>query len=226
MSSNKSDEPRAGSQAASPHGQKNNAGPESDTEQRILNAARQVFMLNGFSGARMQAIADQAGINKAMLHYYYRSKQKLFDAVFTEALGKILHVVFTIIDADAPLDVKIPRFYNEYISILQQHPHMPAFVINEVNQNANWLPEMFKKHGVRKPQKILEQFAGIYQQAELQCPRPEHLLVNMLSLALFPFVAAPLIKRVLGLDDAGFADFLEERKTHLPAFFQQAINTK
>ncbi len=222
MNSNESTKPQDGRESSDQSRQSNR---ESETEQRILDAARQVFILNGFSGARMQAIADKAGINKAMLHYYYRNKQKLFDAVFTEALGKILHVVFTIVESDAPLDTKIPRFFNEYIGILQQHPHVPAFVVNEVNQNGNWLPQMFKTHGVHKPQKILQQFAEIYQQPGLQCPRPEHLMVNMLSLVLFPFLAAPLIKRVLNMDDADFAAFLEERKTHLPAFFQQAIKT-
>ncbi len=225
MNSNRSNVPQGGRESSDLPAQSPQANRESETEQRILDAARQVFILNGFSGARMQAIADKAGINKAMLHYYYRNKQKLFDAVFTEALGKILHVVFAIVESDAPLDDKIPLFFNEYIGILQRHPHMPAFVVNEVNQNGNWLPEIFKKHGVHKPKKLLQQFAEIYQQPELDCPRPEHLMVNMLGLALFPFLAAPLLKRVLNMDDADFAAFLEERKTHLPAFFQQAIKT-
>ena len=112
-----------------------------NTEQKILESARNIFHKKGLSGSRMQEIADKAGINKAMLHYYYSSKDKLFDAVFQEAIKRIFPELSKLLNEEMPLFEKIIYFSDKYISLLQQNVYLPSFVMNEMNQN----PERFKK---------------------------------------------------------------------------------
>src|SRR5271156_3051845 len=102
-------------------------------EQRILAAAKKVFLLKGMDGARMQDIADEAGINKALLHYYFRSKEKLFEVIFREAMDQLFPRIIGILNADKPLFDKIESFCGEYVGMLLNNPYLPMFVMNEVN---------------------------------------------------------------------------------------------
>ena len=86
------------------------------TEEKILTAAKQVFLTRGMDGARMQDIADEAGINKALLHYYFRSKDQLFEKIFLEVAHAFLPRVLGILESESTLFEKIERFCNEYIS--------------------------------------------------------------------------------------------------------------
>src|SRR3954463_1613260 len=126
-------------------------------EQKILEAAKQVFFDKGMHGARMQDIADKAGINKAMLHYYFRSKEKLFEKIFTEVAGHFLPRIATILASENSVLEKIDTFCAEYISQVMQTPYVPIFILNEINRQ----PEAFlnKVLGGKKPpfEKFLKQ---------------------------------------------------------------------
>ena len=122
------------------------------TEERILTAARQVFLSRGMDGARMQDIADEAGINKALLHYYFRSKDQLFERIFLEVANAFLPKVFAILDSDLTLFEKIERFCKEYISQVMTTPYVPIFILNEINrQPQEFLKKVFggKGHPLR-----------------------------------------------------------------------------
>jgi TetR/AcrR family transcriptional regulator len=112
-----------------------------NTENQILDAAKNVFQTKGMDGARMQEIADKAGINKAMLHYYYRSKQLLFEAVFKTAFSMLAPQLNKILNDESSIFDKIINFSNNYISFVIKHPYLPNFVIQELNRN----PEFLKK---------------------------------------------------------------------------------
>ena len=105
------------------------------TEIQILNAAKTVFQQKGMDGSRMQEIADEAGINKAMLHYYYRSKQILFEAVFNHAFALLAPQLNKILNDDSSIEEKIRNFTSNYISFVNKHPYLPNFVIQEINRN-------------------------------------------------------------------------------------------
>ena len=111
------------------------------TEERILESAKKVFYNKGIDGARMQEIANEANINKAMLHYYFRNKEALFDAVFAEASQIIFPQVNELLNIEMPLFEKIRQFSDKYISLLSENPVIPVFVIKEMNNN----PEKFIK---------------------------------------------------------------------------------
>src|SRR6476619_6643320 len=108
---------------------------EQNTEEKILAAAKKVFLKEGMAGARMQDIADEAGINKALLHYYFRSKDKLFETIFTETSSRFIPRMNQVMDSDLPLFEKISMFCEAYISQMQQNPYIVLFIMNEANKH-------------------------------------------------------------------------------------------
>ena len=117
------------------------------TEEKILAAAKTIFIEKGMDGARMQDIADNAGINKALLHYYFKSKEKLFEVIFKEGAEKLFSKINSILNSDLPLFEKIRLFSNEYAEIISQNPYLPLFVLNEMNkQPHSFLENIFGKN--------------------------------------------------------------------------------
>src|SRR5438874_9015673 len=106
-----------------------NTKKDENTEERILTAAKKVFLKEGMAGARMQDIADEAGINKALLHYYFHNKEKLFDVIFMEAAQKLFPKISFIFESDLPVLEKIEHFADEYITVILENPYLPLFVL-------------------------------------------------------------------------------------------------
>ncbi len=194
-----------------------------DTEGQILNAAKNVFQKKGMDGARMQEIADEAGINKAMLHYYYRSKQLLFEAVFSNAFSLLAPQLNKILNDDSSIEEKVKNFTSNYISFISKHPYLPNFIIQELNRN----PKFFEKIQKSAAFPTLEKFKSLVEEeVEKGILKPidgEQLFINIISLNIFPFVATPLIKGFLKIDDKGFKQLMEQRKTAVSEFIINSI---
>jgi TetR/AcrR family transcriptional regulator len=198
---------------------------DATTEERILQAARNVFIKHGWAGARMQDIADEAGINKALLHYYFRSKDKLFETIFAEVAARFLPQVNSILNSDLSLFDKISAFCEEYMDNVAKNPFIPLFVINEMNrQPREFLKKLFKTD---KPR--LEKFFGQLNEAirnkEIKPVDPFDLLINTVSLCVFPFLAKPLFQLVSGTSEAQFRSIIEERKRTVPGLIIDSIKT-
>lgn len=194
-------------------------------EQRILDAAKKVFVHKGMAGARMQDIADEAGINKALLHYYFRNKEKLFEMIFLEAAQRLFPRINDIFNSDESLFQKIERFCDEYISAVMENPYLPLFVLNEINQ----APERFLKKvwtGENKPnpKKFLEQMEKEVKKGTIKRVDPLHLLMNLISMTIFPFVAKPMFQMNFGISEQQFRTFMEQRKKEVPKFIIDAIS--
>jgi len=197
---------------------------ENNTEEKILKAATDVFQTKGMDGARMQEIADKAGINKSMLHYYYRSKQKLFEAVFSGAINLIAPKIIKIIESDQHLFDKIRKFTNDYITFISKHSYIPLFIINELNRHPDMLERLFSKRiNTETEQRIVQQIEDMIEKGEIRSVRPEQLLLNVISLSIFPIVAKPLLSGVLQKDDKAYQKLIEERKTHVAEFVIASI---
>ena len=193
-------------------------------EERIRVAARKVFMSKGMAGARMQDIADEAGINKALLHYYFRDKDKLFEVVFLEEAQKFFPKINGIFNSDAPLFEKIGNFVNEYIDEMQENPYLPWFVMNEINRNPDqFMYKIWGKENIPKPGKFLEQIEKEIKKGAIKRINPVHLLMNLLSMTIFPFVAKPMMTRNLRLSDVQFRAIMEERRKEVPKFIIDSI---
>jgi len=193
------------------------------TEIQILNAAREVFIAKGYDGARMQEIADRAGINKALLHYYFRSKENLFDAVFSEVAMHLFPAMRQLIESDLDLKEKITFFIKLYLSALHENPFIPAFVINTLNTNPQQFLKYITKSGVN-PRVLQNQ---IDKEAALGLVRPiqaEHLVVNIVAMCIFPFVARPIIQNIFNMKDDEYLQYLDNRQKEVIDFVLKSIS--
>jgi len=184
-----------------------------NTEEHILETAKQVFEEKGLAGARMQEIADRAGINKSLLHYYYRSKEKLFHAVFSILFKKILKEFSEFFSSEDSVENKIRFFFEKHIAVLQKNPNLPVFMINEINQNPERVIEIAKKSNVAGVHKTF--FAQIEEgiaNGTMHRVDPLQVLVTMLSMSIFPVAAREMIRGIFGKSPEAYDQFLNERK--------------
>jgi AcrR family transcriptional regulator len=193
------------------------------TEERILAAAKKVFVAKGMAGARMQDIADEAGINKAMLHYYFRNKEQLFEMIFQQAAEKLFPKINFIFESDMPLFEKIGHFCEEYITIMLDNPYLPLFVLNEINQDPQYFLSKVWGKNKPKPEKFLQQIEQEVKKGVIKRISPVQLLMNMISLTIFPFVGKPMFQVNIGLDELQFRQIMEERKKEIPKFIIESI---
>jgi TetR/AcrR family transcriptional regulator len=203
--------------------------PDDDTEQRIFDAADRVFARRGTDGARMQEIAEEAGVNKALLHYYYRTKDRLAEAVFRHTLGKFLPAVIeTMAAPDLELEEKVERVVHGYLDQLSQRPYMPGYLISEITHHPDRLPRLVTAlAGNQMKRRVLttlrRQIDDRVRQGEMVPITSEQFLVNILSLCIFPFAVRPMLGALLGIDGKVFERFIEERRRELPAFIMRAL---
>lgn len=194
-----------------------------DTSEKILDSAIDVFQEKGFNGTRMQAIADKAKINKALLHYYFKTKDKLFQIIIEKAVKLFIPKVIKVIDVDADIFDMIRNFVGAYIDMLRKNPHIPSFIINEINNNPERLLKLIKASGFNvdfvkvRIQEDIDK--GIIRDIS-----PEHLLLNTLSLCIFPFVGKPMIVGIiLNGDEDKFESLIDERKEVVSSFIINSI---
>ncbi len=190
----------------------------SETELKIVEAARNVFHRRGFHGARTQDIAKEAGINKAMLHYYFRTKDQLFEAVFREAVIKIFPHILKILNGDEPLEEKITRFIHDYIDLLSAHPYLPGFILHEITSNPEGLKKLLTSEFHFAPQKFLGQFQQGVAEGRYIPMAPHQFLISLLGVCVFPFVAKPIIQIGFNIRDDEFRNFIEQRKSQAAMF--------
>lgn len=199
---------------------------DKNTEDLILDAARTVFIEKGFDGARMQEIADTAGINKALLHYYYRSKDQLFEAVFRESFNKFSPRIFEIMGSQIEITEKIKLFISNYIDLILENPHIPAFVLHELNRNPERISDLlpFTEQTINKL--LLKLSAEIKTAGYIEIA-PEQLMINIIALCIFPIIGRPIVKPILfGNDDNRYDEFIQHRKNEVTKFILNALEKK
>jgi TetR/AcrR family transcriptional regulator len=202
-----------------------------DTEQRILDAAHAVFVRRGTAGARTQEIAKEAGVNSALLHYYFRSKERLADAVFQRAAGELMPTVIRILGSDAELETKVEQVVDVELRQLLKTPYLPGYILSELAHHPERVRQLFSTVTGMTPSEIgarVFKVLGAQINARVRTGRmhpiaPEQLAVNLLALCVFPFAARPMVMALLGLDQAGFNQFIERRRKELAPFFLRAL---
>jgi TetR/AcrR family transcriptional regulator len=204
---------------------------DGDTEQRILRAAHRVFVRRGTDGARLQEIADEAHVNKALLHYYFRTKDRLAAAVFQRVVRQELPRVFEILASDLTIEEKVRQAVTQLLDRLSQAPYAPGYILSELSRHPERVHQFVEAilgveargvvPGLRRT--LGHQIAERVRQGTMRDVTVEQFAINLQSLCLFPFVARPMLCAVLQLDDEGFARFVAERKRTLPDFFLAAL---
>src|SRR5262245_60865222 len=178
------------------------------TEQRILDAAHAVFVRRGTAGARMQEIAAEAGTNQALLHYYFRSKDRLAQAAFERAASQLLPAVIQVLASDLALDAKVARVVELEIDYLSRAPYLPGYIISELTHHPERARQRLRALTGQSPEDIRPRViatlrsqidAGV-KRGTLRDLSPEQFIVNLMSLCIFPFVARPMLAALFGMD--------------------------
>jgi len=193
------------------------------TEIEILNAAKEVFQQKGMAGARMQEIADRAHINKALLHYYFRSKQLLFEAVFKSAFKLLAPQLNKVLNDDSDLFEKIRSFTESYVSFVIKHPYLPNFVIQELSKNPDFVQKLRAEKNFPTIDKFKIQVNDAINQGIIKPIEAEQLFINIISLNVFPFIGEPLLMALANIDKESYDKILKKRKTEVAAFIINSI---
>ncbi|SMO77188.1 TetR/AcrR family transcriptional regulator [Fodinibius sediminis] len=197
-----------------------------DTEEQIFEAASRVFQRKGYAGARMQEIADEADINKSMLHYYYRSKDKLFQKVYQREVSRFFPVIFKVLGSERPLDEKLEHLIDTYYAFLDENPRIAQFIIHEMSQHPERFRKFIREKGIQPPERFSRQISEEIDRGRMKKVDPRQLLISIVGLILFPFVARTMVELLFDLDEEQFLDFLNERKAFLVDFILNGINYK
>jgi len=197
---------------------------DKQTEEKIFDAATDVFIEKGMDGARMKDIANHAGINKALLHYYYRTKDHLFNAVFEKIAGTMFSKFAPVFDTKLTLEDKIRFFFREHIAFLQNNPRLPAFLLNEFHRNPQRIRKLIQNIDINKLWSTLEvQHREEMKRYNITKENIPQFMTTIASMSVFPFVAKPLISGLMEKMGYNFDQYIEERKEYAAEFVINAL---
>ena len=197
---------------------------DTSTEDRIKVAARKVFHQKGYAGTRTRDIAEEAGINHAMLNYYFRSKEKLFEIVMMETMGQFFKGVGVILnDESTSLEEKIERVVANYIDLLLEEPDLPTFILNEVRPNPQFFVEQSPIREVLTNSALTRQYAEAVARGEISEPNLMHAILNVIGLVIFPFVAKPILSAIINLPEEQYKGLMIQRKTLIPQWIKAIL---
>lgn len=196
-----------------------------ETENTILKVARKQFIQRGFAATRMQEIADEAGINKAMLHYYFRSKEKLYQEIIGLALDATIPKFAAAMEQEGQLMERVEHVVDIYISTLIEQPDIPIFIMHELSQKRERFVEELKRRARYFP--AVQSFM-VHMMAEMKAGKireisPIHLFLNIMGMTVFPFIAKPVFCTVLEVSEQNFEQLMKERKAAIMDFVSAAL---
>lgn len=194
------------------------------TEAKILAAAVEVFCRRGFDGARMQEIADQAGISKASLHYYFRSKEGLFKRAVQVLFSQLINNVISHLSPESSIEEMIRQLVNSYYEVFIQYRRQALFFFSEMIKYEELLDEIVS---ALPRHEILLNVVGRFEQERrkgtIMDITPQNLLVNIIAMCMYPIIAAPLIRRMFNMSEAEMTAYIEQRKVHVADFVLASI---
>ncbi len=201
--------------------------PGISTEEKIKEAARRVFTRKGYAATRTRDIAEESGYNIALINYYFRSKEKLFEIIMLANMQLFLHSVLDIVnDRETTLHRKIELLIEHYIDMLIKNPGLPVFVLNEINSDPLKLVNRLGFIEKHPDAYIIKQWKELAATGVIAPINPVHFVVNILSMTIFPFVASPLLRNRTGMTQEEFNQLMQERKKLIPMWISEMILKK
>ena len=193
------------------------AESDRETRERILDAAHAVFLQKGTANSRTQEIADQAGVNKALMHYYFGTKTALADAIFERAMGTLMPLIFGILaDENRSIEQKVRDITREQIAFHTARPYLAGYMVSEMHAEPQRLTAFLSKRGGPPLDVIRRQLREGAKAGVMRAVSAEQFVVNMMGLLIFPFALRPGLSVMLNLDPSGWSAFIEERARLLP----------
>lgn len=200
---------------------------DTTTEEKIKAAARSVFHKKGFAATRTRDIAEEAGINLALLNYYFRSKEKLFEMIMFETIfGFMQHMAMVLNDERSTLEKKVELISANYIDLITKEPDLPIFMLSEIrNRPDNLLAKLPIKQLIMNSA-FFKQHQQAVAAGKISEPSPLHFLMNLLGLVVFPFIGKPLLQGIGGLNDTQFNKLMQDRKKRIPMWIKAMMKAK
>jgi len=194
---------------------------DTSTEERIKGAAKKIFLKKGYAATRTRDIAEEAGLNLALLNYYFRSKEKLFDIIMLENLQHFIDGIREILnDKETTIEQKIGTIVSNYIDLLIQQPDLPLFVLHELRTNPKELISKIDREKFINRSYFMQQVREGIKEGKIAAVNPLHFLMNIIGLTIFPFVASPILQNIGGLKQQDFNVLMEERKKLIPVWIK------
>ena len=173
---------------------------DNKTEKIILQAAEEEFLLKGFAGARTTEIAQKAGVNHAMLHYYFNTKEQLFEQVMAEKIALFRDSVASVFEqSDMPVLEQIKEAMSRHFDFVRQNPLLPRFIINEISVRPEYIESIKSKllpiagNTFRKLQHSLDEASARGEICQIDA---RTLLIDVISMNLFVFIAHPIVAQM------------------------------
>jgi AcrR family transcriptional regulator len=195
---------------------------QTETEEKIIASAEKLFYQKGKAGTSMQDIADDAGINRTLLNYYFRSKDQLFEAVFRKALSGFVPDLAALMNTDLSFESYVPALVEKIIDTMLENPHIPIFILQELSSNPKRMPQIIKEMGI-DPARTINKMGADFPSIDGMDPR--QVILNLISLCIFPFAAKPVVLDILYEgDNEAYIAAMKERKTLLPNIIKQILS--
>jgi AcrR family transcriptional regulator len=194
------------------------------TEEKIKASAKEIFMKKGFSATKTRDIADLAGINLALVNYYFRSKENLYQLIMMETMQDFFSQMRSFVfQEDSSLEEKLNYMAEAYIELLLRQPDMPLFLLNEMQSNPVELANKLGPRAIIKESVLFRQL-GEQLKKTGQTIHPLHFIFNLLSLIIMPFAAKPMLRAATGLKSDEFEALMKERKALIPKWIMILTN--
>ncbi len=198
------------------------ADTDVSTEEKIKEAARKVFSKKGYAATRTRDIAEAADINLALLNYYFRSKEKLFEIVMLEKMQKYFGVLIPILNnATTTLENKVESIASKYIDLILENPELPLFVLSELRNNPEHFVRLTQKTDFLTNSEFIKQM-----QKKRPDIHPLHFFVSLLGMCLFPFLMRPVLQKLTNMKDKTFNEMMLERKRLIPVWTKAMLKAK
>ena len=197
---------------------------QTETEEKIISSAEKLFYQKGKAGTSMQDIADDAGINRTLLNYYFRSKDQLFEAVFRKALGYFVPNLAAMMNTDLSFAEYVPALVEKVIDTMLENPQIPIFVLQELSSNPERMPQIIKEMGI-DPSLAMAKMGGEGLVPSLGGMDPRQVIMNLISLCIFPFAAKPVVLDILYKgDNEAYVKAMQDRKIIIPKIIKQILS--
>lgn len=197
------------------------------TEAKIKAAAKIVFHKKGFAAARTRDIAEEAGMNLALLNYYFRSKEKLFQLIMLETISGFMQnmaVVFN--DEGTTLEKKVELIAEKYIDLFIVEPEIPLFLMSEIRSHGAEILEKLPIANIILQSAFIKQYEEAARKGKITEPNPLHFIMNLMGMVVFPFIGSPMIKKVGKLKENQFHKLMQERKKLIPVWVKAMLKAK
>ncbi len=186
-------------------------------EARIVDAARQLFIERGFVGTSMSDIASRAGINRPTLHYYFRTKERMFDAVFGGIVGTLVpRVKDIVLQPDRPIGERVASVVDAYYDVFEANPGLPMFIVREMHRDFDGVVRTIMELRLGQYiESVRQGLQGEMDSGRLRQVPMRYLFLTFYSMLTMPFVAGNLCRTVLLDEGETFADLLAGWKPYI-----------